>query len=144
MSAPFTLAEELAPVLQQIVGLDIFLRCSKEEHDAIIFDQEQLQREISAHRKVSAVILSHLSPEFIPRKVSTRLAKANWSSQVSEPSLLPRIHFTRKRKAHDSPVEVGQSSAGTLQLESNQSISSKRSRGIPADESGICQALKGV
>lgn len=58
MSAPFTLAEELAPVLQQIVALDIFLRCAKEEQDTILADQEQLQREIYANRKTSEVILS--------------------------------------------------------------------------------------
>ncbi|KAK0471840.1 hypothetical protein IW261DRAFT_1424788 [Armillaria novae-zelandiae] len=31
----------------------------------------------------------HLSPEFIPKKISTQLAKVNRSSQVSGPSLLP-------------------------------------------------------
>ena len=42
MFAPVTLAEELAPVLQQIVVLGIFLRCAKEEWDTILADQEQL------------------------------------------------------------------------------------------------------
>ncbi|SJL18861.1 uncharacterized protein ARMOST_22463 [Armillaria ostoyae] len=172
MSAPFTLAEELGPILQQIVALNIFLRCNKEEQDTILADQDRLQQEIWAHRKISEAISSHLSPEFIPKKFSAWLAKSTQSSQgshcsdvflprlmllnncrftaaASESSLVPRIHFTRKRKAHDSQVEAGQSSAGNIAalenkpLEHNKSIvTSKKSRGIPTDENGVCQPSK--
>ncbi|KAK0486707.1 hypothetical protein EDD18DRAFT_1466880 [Armillaria luteobubalina] len=167
MSAPFTLAEELAPILQQISGLEVFLRCGKEEHNAILADQEQLQREILAHRKVSEVTSRQNSFQrhfirgspsrtgllvvltlliYLPS--SPNVDDYHFAAAVSESSLLPRIHFTRKRKAHDSQVEVGQSSAGNisiLQFESNKSIvTSKRSRGIPTGENRVFHSLKRV
>ncbi len=40
MSAPFALAEELAPVLPQIAALDIFLRCVKGQD---VVDQKRVQ-----------------------------------------------------------------------------------------------------
>ncbi|KAK0431544.1 hypothetical protein EV421DRAFT_1742983 [Armillaria borealis] len=109
MSAPFTLAEELAPVLQQIVALDIFLRCAKEEQDIILADQGRLQREIYANCKTSEVILSRLSPEFIPKKLARQSTKSTRSSQaLGLDSSALKIYSSRKRKAE---VDEEQSSS---------------------------------
>lgn len=132
MSAPFTLAEELAPVLQQIVALDIFLRCAKEEQDTILADQEQLQREIYANRKTSEVILSRLSPEFIPKKSARQSTKSIRSSQaLGLDSSALKIYSSRKRKAE---VDEEQSSANNRNLERNKTLTtSKKGRGKRTD-----------
>ncbi|KAK0234357.1 hypothetical protein EDD85DRAFT_1025264 [Armillaria nabsnona] len=132
MSAPFTLAEELAPVLQQIVALDIFLRCAKEEQDTILADQEQLQREIYANRKTSEVILSRLSPEFIPKKSARQSTKSTRSSQaLGLDSSALKIYSSRKRKAE---VDEEQSSANNRNLERNKTLTtSKKGRGKRTD-----------
>ncbi len=51
------MAEELAPIIGQIEALDTFLRCDKEEDDAILTDKDRLERELYAYGRASDALL---------------------------------------------------------------------------------------
>ncbi|PBK98032.1 hypothetical protein ARMGADRAFT_1161603 [Armillaria gallica] len=111
MSVPRTMAEELAPIIGQIEALDTFLKCEKEEEDAILADKDRLERELYAYGRASDALFALLLLDEHSKKPAVLTESFDGSTTNKF-----KYAFSKKRKMHEYEQLSGEASTSNGKL----------------------------